>query len=768
MSKSTSSSQDPAEVRNEIIDYIDKESKIDPNALIKKINDANFDFWGQILLVMEALAEKKSSAISKDDFVKILNAIELKDNIKDDTKRSCIGYLFNQRISEINFLDAENIIEDLKIKDEKVNSSIMDDYNSFFTVFSNKKAKHLEEGIKALENAGADFKAMVQRGDTHLHIAAEMGRTDIIKLLIDGGKNVNAKNNEGKTALFLANPLGEGIKTLIKAGANINELDNNDKTPLHHSAQNYSPAELKALIELGADVRAKDNKGNTPLNVISKNLFSIKAPQMVELLLDHGADLEENLYEMLSRSQAVKKIIDDFKEKSKAVNAIDSDGKTPLHYAAILGKNEAIDELKRLGADLNAKDKLGNTPLHYAAREDHIESTKTLKKLGADVNAVNKLGNTPLHIATLEGHTESAKLLLGSGAHVKARNLYGLTPLHCAAENGDIEGIKVLINAKDDQGKTSIHYAAQKRDIETFKALIKLGADVNAQDIYGLTALHHASEQGNFGIIKALKGSLGDLNAKDKIGNTPLHYAVQTGDIITVNALIDLGTLDISAQNNKFAEEYAPRLDLQFETPLHIAIRKGNNEIARLLINLGADLKIKTFYGENPLHYAAQQGNVEILKALIESGGVEVDVKTDSTKKRFFPEVVFNKTPLHFAAENGHIEVVKELINLGAKVNACDDRGVTPLNYATKNGHTEIVDLIKAKQKSIDESRGNLSETPTTRVDNNSKDNGKPSEDMASISPARPESSPSPTSFSKTASGRASSNDSSDGEFVVY
>ena len=132
MSKSPPSSQDPMEVRKVITDYIKEKSKIDTDTLIKMINDAKFEHWVHVGLVMEALAKKEPSAISNDDFVKTLNAIGLKNDtngLKDDTKKSCIGYLFKERISEINELDAEKMIKDLKISDPEVSKSIIDYYN---------------------------------------------------------------------------------------------------------------------------------------------------------------------------------------------------------------------------------------------------------------------------------------------------------------------------------------------------------------------------------------------------------------------------------------------------------------------------------------------------------------------------------------------------------------------------------------------------------------------------------------------------------------
>lgn len=72
--------------------------------------------------------------------------------------------------------------------------------------------------VAELINKGADINAKDNDGKTALIYAADKGHTEIATLLIDKGANVNAKSNGGKTALMLARAIGhEDIVQLLKA-----------------------------------------------------------------------------------------------------------------------------------------------------------------------------------------------------------------------------------------------------------------------------------------------------------------------------------------------------------------------------------------------------------------------------------------------------------------------------------------------------------------------------------------------------------------------
>ena len=128
--------------------------------------------------------------------------------------------------------------------------------------------KHvIPELIKLLIEAGANVNAKENDGRTPLMCAADKGHSEIVKLLIENGADVNAKNNYGHTSLMCAAGKGhtEIVKLLIEKGANVNAKNNYGRTPLMYAADEGHTETVKLLIEKGADVNAKDKDGRTPL-----------------------------------------------------------------------------------------------------------------------------------------------------------------------------------------------------------------------------------------------------------------------------------------------------------------------------------------------------------------------------------------------------------------------------------------------------------------------------------------------------------------------
>ncbi|MDE2677979.1 MAG: ankyrin repeat domain-containing protein [Gemmatimonadota bacterium] len=91
-----------------------------------------------------------------------------------------------------------------------------------------------------------------------------------------------------------------------------------------------------------------------------------------------------------------------------------------------------------MGEDVNARDSAGYAPLHWAAATNHPPLLTTLLEAGANVNAQSNIGATPLHVAAIVGaaNTESTDvvtpLLLAAGTDPIARDAKGRTPLDYA------------------------------------------------------------------------------------------------------------------------------------------------------------------------------------------------------------------------------------------------------------------------------------------------------------------------------------------------
>jgi hypothetical protein len=123
----------------------------------------------------------------------------------------------------------------------------------------------------------------IYQGDTALHIAAAACRPEIVRLLIDRGSDVQAKNRHGDEPLHAAavghpgssywNPPAQAaaIAALIAAGANPNAVNKRGVSPLHVAVRTRSAAAVRTLLEHGADSTAKNKSGSTPMLLATLN-----------------------------------------------------------------------------------------------------------------------------------------------------------------------------------------------------------------------------------------------------------------------------------------------------------------------------------------------------------------------------------------------------------------------------------------------------------------------------------------------------------------
>jgi len=123
---------------------------------------------------------------------------------------------------------------------------------------------------------------------TILHFASRCGAPKCVEFILKFGANVNARDNNQRTALHEASAYNnyKCMKVLLKFGANIDATDELNKTGLYYASVNYHSECLKILLKQGADTEIADNNGHTPLHVAAayKNLTCLT------ILLESGAD----------------------------------------------------------------------------------------------------------------------------------------------------------------------------------------------------------------------------------------------------------------------------------------------------------------------------------------------------------------------------------------------------------------------------------------------------------------------------------------------
>ncbi|HEX4793693.1 MAG TPA: ankyrin repeat domain-containing protein [Humisphaera sp.] len=117
---------------------------------------------------------------------------------------------------------------------------------------------------------GADVKAR----DRYGRVPLSWRDPRMLALLLSHGADLNNRNIQGETALFVSNhdPIPRAIKALIDAGADVNVANDEGQTPLHIART----AEIaRMLIEAGARVDVKDAHGFTPLMSVEWSVESM-------------------------------------------------------------------------------------------------------------------------------------------------------------------------------------------------------------------------------------------------------------------------------------------------------------------------------------------------------------------------------------------------------------------------------------------------------------------------------------------------------------
>ena len=183
-------------------------------------------------------------------------------------------------------------------------------------------------------------------------------------------------------------------------------------------------------------------------------------------------------------------------------------------------------------------------------------------------------------------------------------------------------------------------------------------------------------------------------------GFTPLHWAARNGKSEVAKLLLDMGAnpnvkcnkastpLNIAAE---FGHTDVVRLLIDrgidqsdVNETLHCAARKGNTELVRMLLDKGANINVKSVEGKTPLSRAAEHGHPHMARLLMDRGADPNGTERCGTTQLHSDIKVPNLglTPLHIAAINGHSDVVQILMDRGADTNRTDLYGRTPLQYA--------------------------------------------------------------------------------------
>ncbi len=291
---------------------------------------------------------------------------------------------------------------------------------------------------KPMDSKLASFIAAIRSGD----------RRTVDKLIASDPEIVKAQDPGKSTPLHHAAGFGslEIVKLLLDKGADINAKNKRNSTPLHWAI--HDETKVRLLVTRGADIHAKQIEGRTPLYQAA---VLANGSAVVRLLLEKGAD--PNVATLI--------------------------GMTPLIAASTRGDLEVMRMLMDKGANVNTKNGAGETALMSAATNGDPRAVQYLLDKGADARLRSKRSETALGNAATAGVEETVRLLLDHGADVNVRNIRGYSPLMLAAGSDAMPAsvIKMLLDKgadtsySADYDETALILAAKRGDTEAARLL---------------------------------------------------------------------------------------------------------------------------------------------------------------------------------------------------------------------------------------------------------------------------------------------------------
>lgn len=356
----------------------------------------------------------------------------------------------------------------------------------------------------------------------------------------------------------------------------------------------------------------------------------------------------------------------------------DSEGRSPLCYAAAGGQRDAIQYLIReQKIDPNHKSRKNGTPLCIAAAAGHCPAVEVLiMQTAIDLNATTEEGESPLMLAVTGGHTDIARLLSDNDkVDLNAYTSGGQSALMLAAERKNIGLVKHFLSQdrldyrarSPGFGRTALQSAKDPASLQLIcRKYIQDGHIKDPTDTYLL--LLRATECGLADITRQILAHDNldqKLLSSEAVAGFLYRRAAASGHPDVLDVLLSIFRADVDS------------VDFEGWTALSRAAENGHAEVVRLLVSkYHADPhRIDPNAGTTALMQAAREDHKHVAELLLSEYLVDPDAGKET-----------GWTALTFAAHFGSAEVMELLLTkYTVELNVQDTDGRTPLSYAADN-----------------------------------------------------------------------------------
>ena len=480
---------------------------------------------------------------------------------------------------------------------------------------------------KVLVERGAD----VNFATAPLWLAAQADHHELLEYLLTQGADPRQTWNQGAPPLYICAQRNclESAKVLLENEKNKADVDQTwtltGMTPLLVACEKDNVAMVDLLLKHGADPLVREDGGATPLSMACEKE---NTKEVASLVLDHLRDPILALGEACDKDHlgAVRCLLEKFHNDEKAISL---DVKNILLHIACAGHQGDVAEIliDTGGADVDALHLTRTTTVLYDAyaydRDDDLKAL--LKSKGADAKKTL--------LVACDFHDDPAKCLEANEVTVKILDDY------CLREKDDNFDLDAFTTADE----TLLVHACEKGNLFFATQLLDRGCDPNRADRSGATPLFAAYAHGRVETARLLRFQWGaDVYEA-------LRIACETGDATALEGL--LGGAD---DNLDLDRSIADSQNSAVGVALHVACAHGHLEVARVLIDHGADLDQRDDRGDSPMHRATHNNHTDLVRLLLDHGA---DPNQTNDNK---------KSPLRVACEHMRVDITRLLLDSGA------------------------------------------------------------------------------------------------------
>ena len=171
-----------------------------------------------------------------------------------------------------------------------------------------------------------------------------------------------------------------------------------------------------------------------------------------------------------------------------------------------------------------------------------------------------------------------------------------------------------LVSARGEGSVTLLHLAAERDEAGAARVLIEHGAELDARSSWGQTPLEWAANLGS--------ESVADVLLTHGARGAPLWTAAALGRLDDVRGCFDDGSVrpDVGrtpmpdADLSGWPEDTAFRMGDVVSDAFYIACRRGHLDVARFLLDQGADVNATGYFGASAIHWAAPRSRMDVTK----------------------------------------------------------------------------------------------------------------------------------------------------------